>query len=57
MIPEVKLGDRLVCPICGQEFMFTEDTKYIFDNEYACNWKCFLEKVKKCDEERKNKAK
>lgn len=55
MIPTIKLGDKLLCPICGKEFTVTENTKYIFNKQYACEWPCFLEKVKKCDEERNNK--
>ena len=43
MIQDVKVGDKLVCPVCGKEFVATEDTVYIIRGGYTCSWKCFLE--------------
>lgn len=55
MIPDVKLGDKLVCPICGKEFKATEDTKYIAGGGYTCSWKCFLNRVKETQVEKKKR--
>ena len=38
---------KLVCPVCGKEFEPNDDTKYIIDGGYVCDWKCFLKEVKK----------
>ena len=57
MIPEVKIGERLVCPVCNKEFKATDDTKYIVSGGYTCSWKCFLTRVKEAEDEKKNKTK
>ena len=54
MIPEIQLGDKLVCPVCGKEFTVTEDTKYIIKDAYTCDWKCFRTEVKRREMERNN---
>lgn len=56
-IPEIKLGDRLVCPICNKEFTATEDTKYIAGGGYVCAWKCFLARVKETQADTKKEKK
>lgn len=56
-IPEIKLGDRLVCPICNNEFTATEDTKYIAGGGYVCTWKCFLTRVKETQADTKKEKK
>jgi len=56
MIPDIKVGDSLVCPICGKEFKATEDTKYIIGNEYTCCWKCFLTKALEPRETKKKRG-
>lgn len=45
-IPEIKIGDELVCTVCGEKFKVTEDTKYIIRDGYTCSWKCFLAAVR-----------
>jgi len=57
MISDVKLGEKLVCTVCGKEFTVTEDTKYIAKGGYVCNWKCFLARVKEVELEKNNKTK
>lgn len=42
----VKLGDELICPVCGAVFKVTGDTKYIIAGGYTCSWKCFLKEAK-----------
>ena len=37
-----KNGEKLVCPKCKNTFTVTDDTRYLYRNEYVCNWKCFL---------------
>ena len=46
MIPKIEIGDQLVCPVCGKEFTATEDTKYLVNRQYVCEWKCFLKRAK-----------
>ena len=41
-IPEIKIGEELVCPVCGEKFKATTDTMYIIRGGYTCSWKCFL---------------
>ena len=47
----------LTCPICGKEFKFTDNTKYIAGGGYTCSWKCFLTEVKRREEEKNNSNK
>lgn len=55
MIPDVKIGDNLVCPVCNKEFRATADIKYIAKGGYTCSWKCFLARVREVETERKGK--
>lgn len=55
MINEPKLGEELVCPVCGEIFEVTTDTKYIITGEYTCDWKCFFNEVNRRTKE-KNKT-
>lgn len=45
--------EPLICPVCGKEFKFSEDTKYIAAGGYTCSWKCFLTEVKRRESEKK----
>lgn len=53
----VTIGEKLICPVCGNEFKATEDTKYIAGGGYTCDWKCFLVKVKESSQKKINKCK
>lgn len=46
MVQAVKLGEDLVCSVCGKHFKATEHTKYIIRGGYTCGWKCFWDCVK-----------
>lgn len=59
---DAKIGDTLVCSVCGKEFKVSDDTKYICKGGYTCTWKCFLNHVrslppKPVDEKAKKKEK
>lgn len=56
-IPNVKIGDKCVCPICGKEFEVSSDTMYIAKGGYTCSWKCFLTRVKDGEVNRNDKTK
>ena len=43
----IKIGDELICPVCGAIFEVTGDTKYIIAGGYTCSWKCFLAEAKR----------
>ena len=47
--------NKLTCSVCGKEFQPNDDTKYIINGGYTCNWKCFLDEAKRKDEEKKLK--
>lgn len=53
MIPVVRIGDQLTCPVCGADFKATADTKYIAKGGYTCSWKCFLIRDKEVREAKK----
>ena len=36
-----KVGEKLVCPVCGKEFKATENTVFVIHNAYTCSWACF----------------
>ena len=59
MVLEAKLGEELICPVCGAIFEATDDTRYIIKGDYTCSWKCFLaESWKRAEMKRdKNKTK
>ena len=47
-----KKGETLVCPICGEVFKVTDETRFIRKGNYVCDWNCFMgysktKKVKK----------
>ena len=42
MIPTIKIGEQLICPVCNQEFKATSNTVYIVKGGYTCGLKCFL---------------
>lgn len=44
--------NTLICPVCGEEFEASENTKYIISGGYTCSWKCFLKEARKRDAER-----
>lgn len=44
--------EKLICTVCGKEFEPDDDTKYIIAGGYTCNWKCFLNEVKRRDAEK-----
>ena len=52
-IPDIKLGEKLICPVCNKEFKATEDTNYIVKDGFVCSWKCFLNKVNETQEDKK----
>lgn len=55
MIPMIKPGDQLTCPVCGKDFKATEDTVYIAKGGYTCSWKCFLIRDKEIRESKQSK--
>ena len=55
MIQQVKLGEELFCPVCGQLFKATEYTKYIIKGEYTCSWECFFNETQSRDAATKSK--
>lgn len=52
-----ELKELLICPICGKEFEYTGDTKYIISGGYTCSWKCFFNEAKRRDDEREKSSK
>lgn len=36
-----KVGEELICPVCGKKFKATENTVFIMHNAYTCSWDCF----------------
>ena len=52
-----KIGDMVVCPVCGKNFKITVDTCYFISGDYTCGWDCFLDEVKRRDTEKKSKCK
>ena len=52
---DVTIGEKLNCPICGKQFIASDDTKYIIGNAFTCDWKCFLNEVKRMSLEKKKK--
>ena len=44
----------LICPVCGKEFKADENTMYIANGGYVCDWKkCFMKVAWEKSEERK----
>ena len=46
----------LVCPICGKVFEANDDTKYIMNGGYVCEWKCFWKEVNRREAIKKQEA-
>lgn len=57
MITNVKIGEELICPVCGKTFKANEDTLYFIASGYTCNWQCFLQESKRRSAEKKTKIK
>ena len=49
------IGDKLICPVCNKKFTVTEDTNYYVKGGPVCDWKCFKQRLKNTEEERKGK--
>lgn len=47
-----KKGDTLTCPVCFRTFKVGDDTKYICNGGYVCEWKCFLYHIKNPDRDK-----
>lgn len=45
-MPDTRLGESTICPVCGKEFTLTDKHSYITGGGYTCSWECFLNKVK-----------
>lgn len=53
-----KVGEELICPVCGKHFKATEDTRCLINGNYTCDWKCFSDYYNKhANEEKKQKIK
>lgn len=50
MIPNRKIGDIIVCPICKNKFNLTENHKFVREGDFTCSWCCFLGTPKKTAE-------
>lgn len=49
MIPNRKIGDIVVCPICGRQYRLTENHKFLRGNDFVCSWDCFMGKPNKIE--------
>ena len=38
---DLKDGDEIVCPICGNHFVIGEDLRYVFMGSFVCTKLCF----------------
>lgn len=53
---ETEESKEIACPICGKQFVKTEDHKYIVREGYVCSWSCFKKRVcENRDDEQKKK--
>lgn len=50
MIPNRKIGDIVVCPICGRQYRLTENHKFLRENDFVCSWDCFMGRTNKTAE-------
>lgn len=48
---------NLICSVCGESFKANDDTRYIIAGGYTCDWKCFLNEVKRREAEKKKELK
>lgn len=55
MQPTRTIGEKLKCPICGKEFITTENTCFIISGGYTCSWECFSTESIKRQKERNKK--
>lgn len=46
IIPEHKIGDKVICPVCQKQYIFSVENAYIISGDYACDWKCFMTRAK-----------
>ena len=49
---KINIGDEIICPVCGTVFRLKVEHRYIISGEYACNWNCFIDEVKRRDTDR-----
>ena len=54
-IPQVKIGEELICPICGKIFTADENTCFFAKGEWNCSWECFRSYVKEREKFKKSK--
>lgn len=47
-----EIGDKLVCPVCGKEFIADENTVYATTKGFTCSWKCFINRVNACEKKK-----
>lgn len=50
-------AENFVCPICGKDFIRTDDMKYITHGGYTCSWECFLKAIREKPETQNKKGK
>lgn len=50
MIPNRKIGDIVICPMCGKQYRLTENHKFLRENDFVCSWDCFMGKANKSAE-------
>lgn len=43
------IGDKLICPVCGKEFIADENTCFATTKGFVCGWACFIDKVNECE--------
>lgn len=51
------IGDTVECPVCGKPFKVTVDSCCLIRGGYTCSWKCFLDEVKRREEQKKSNCK
>lgn len=56
-IPDHKIGEKVICPVCKKQYIFSEENCYIICGDYACEWKCFIGHVKKIEKEKEENNK
>jgi len=39
---EYKIGDHLICPVCGKEFIANTETQFIARGDFTCSKECFF---------------
>ena len=54
-IPLVKIGEELICPICGKIFTADENTCFFAKGDWNCSWECFRSYVKEREKFKKSK--